>query len=168
VISKTFDGAAAIDFGEELDPLAGNAQISFTASTLELPLPQKFLGKSGIPEDAISVDDESEMLAVEFTFIPNQVTPGYVYRTDLSAFYKTTLAEYATLDAWEKHVSISIDLDIENFYPIAKSFIVNMPTYNGTEYGFSISVTAANLDPTVPGWVPVTGTKKTHLTLSVI
>lgn len=168
VISKTFDGANAIDFGEELDPFAGIAEISFVASTLELPLPQKFLGDSGIPEEAISVDSELEMLGVEFLFTPNPVTPGYVYRTDLSAFYKTTSAEYTTIESWQKHVSISIDLDIENFYPIAKSFVINMPTYNGTEYAFSISVTAANLDPTVPGWVPLTGTKKTHLTLSVI
>lgn len=168
VISKTFDGDGAIDFGEPLSPTAGIAEISFTASKLELPLPQKFLGESGIPEDAISVDSQSEMLAVDFSFTPNQSNPGYVYRTDLSAFYKTESDVYDTPDAWQKHISISLDLDIENFYPIAKSFVINMPTYDGTNYGFSISVTAANLDPTVPGWVPLTGTKKTHLTLSVI
>lgn len=168
VISKTFDGANAIDFGVLGSPTAGIAQIELTASNLELPLPQKFLGESGIPEDAISVADEAEMLGVEFAFTPNSNNPGYVYRVDRSAFYKTFDSDYSDIESWEQHLSISIDLDIENFYPIAKSFNVQMPTYDGTTYSFVIDVTAVNLDVNVPAWIPLVGTKKTHLTLTVI
>lgn len=168
VISKTFDGAEAINFGTIGSPTAGMAQIQFTASNLELPLPQKFLGESGIPEDAVSVDSESEMLVVVFSFTPSSSNPGYVYRTDKSAFYKTFDLDYSDIESWEKHLSISVDLDIENFYPIAKSFNVQMPTYDGTNYSFTIDVTAVNLDVNIPAWIPLVGTKKTHLTLTVI
>lgn len=168
VVSKTFDGADAIDFGVLGSPTAGMAQIGFTASDLELPLPQKFLGDSGIPENAISVANEVEMLEVEFSFAPSSSNPGYVYRVDKSAFYKTFDSDYSDIESWEKHLSISVDLDIENFYPIAKSFNVQMPTYDGTTYSFIIDVTAVNLDVNIPAWIPLVGTKKTHLTLTVI
>ncbi len=98
----------------------------------------------------------------------------YAYRTDVSRFFRLTALPATSVDNWQPELSINADIDLENpppndLLPIISSFKLGMPTYDGSDYTFPITINGSQLNPEVIGGLEtITGTRVAHISVSVI
>lgn len=160
--------------------ISGSAQTDVVVSNEKLLLSQAFGDQSnksdlsilripGDDETSTSVDSEQEMLAISGSEILD-----YAYRTDLSQFFRLTALPATSIDNWQPELSINADIDLENpapndLLPIISSFKLGMPTYDGSNYTFPITIKGSQLNPEVIGGLEtITGTRVAHISVSVI
>jgi hypothetical protein len=174
LVPNVFDANIVTEFS------LGTANIEAEVSSTTLPLTQKF-GDMDIPEEAVSVNSESEMLSSDIEV--NQ----YVWRTDRAQFYKLLRTPASSAKSWMPQLSVNLQIDIESYwvegsssyneitqppYPTATSFVTGKPfaTISGAQktYIFPVSINAAHLNKSAGAWLPLEDLRTVHLTISVI
>lgn len=127
---------------------------------------RQIYGTRDVPVESESVDSEAEMLALDVS------VDDYAYRTDTSSFYRATSVPADSIASWQKELTVNLDIDFQNIYPVAKNFIINKPfavvDEDGTKtYSFPITIIGSEVNPST-GWSALSGSKEVHLSLSVI
>lgn len=163
----------------------GSSIAELSVSNIEMPLQEKFSGGYGIPDYAIEVNTVSEMLALtdaDFEaingidgYIPSNSNPAYAYVRDMSTFFKTVSVSHNIFSDWIKHVSISLQIDIEHVHPVVNYFSISKPTFTRNQnnqklgvYSFNVEISATVIDYAIGTWEPLTGSHPVHITLSVV
>lgn len=183
LIPNTYDVNARVTF------TLGTTSTDVTVSSITMPLTQEFgkdqfLDDIDIPETAITVADESEMLDPDLEV----GIRDYVWRSDKSQFFKLVATPSTSINNWRPDLQINVKVDIEtdwvtdpdNYnqstqppYPTASSFIVGKPYSeldedNVRQYTFPITINGAELNVDIASWVPLTGKRIAHISISVI
>lgn len=140
----------------------GTTTVTVSENTLRLSQIYKTLD---IPAVSESVDSELEMLALE------SVAGEYAYRTDIARFFKLSNEPATEIGNWSQELGVNLKLDFENLNPVMPNMLVGKPTsaiVSGVkQYSFPITVNAIELSPTT-GIAPMSGSKKIHMSISVI
>lgn len=156
---------------------AGQVLATITVPKLALVLEQLFgdfndisnFNVKRIPtvlETVESVGSEAEMLDVD------PATLGqYVFRTDISQFFRLVSTDASLIDSWQPELSLNFDIDIENIppatpYPSAVGFELGAALATETDYVFPLVITSAELQES--GFTAVSGERIVHVTINVI
>ena len=183
LIPNTYDVNARVTF------TLGTTSTDVTVSSITMPLTQEFgkdqfLDDIDIPETAITVADESEMLDPDLEVDIRD----YVWRSDKSQFFKLIAAPSTNINNWRPDLQINVKVDVEtdwitdpdNYnqstqppYPVASSFIVGKPYSELDEndirqYTFPITINGAEFNVDIPAWVPLANKRIAHISISVI